>query len=78
MSSSKSGLKRICQASSMRKKGGGGAPPAYLVARDGIQEGGDALVEKVEQHREIDDERAAEGLDVVLLQDVEHLARDGY
>ena len=46
---------------------------AHLVARNGVEEGRDALVEEGEQHREVDDERAAQGLDVVLLQDREDL-----
>lgn len=49
----------------------------HLVPRDGVKERRDALVEEIEQHGQVHDERAAERLDVVLLQDREHLARDG-
>ena len=47
----------------------------YLVARDGVKEWRDALVEKVEEHGEVNDERAAECLDVVLLKDVQYLIK---
>ena len=46
---------------------------AHLVASDRVEEWHDALVEEVEQGWEVDDECAAEGLDVVLLEDVEDL-----
>ena len=48
---------------------------AHLVAGDGVEEGRDALVEEGEDHGQVHDERAAERLDVVVLQDREHLAR---
>ena len=47
----------------------------YLVARDGVKEGRDALVEKVEEHGEVNDERAAECFDVMLLKDVQYLIK---
>ena len=48
---------------------------AHLVAGDGVEEGRDTLVEEGEDHRQVHDEGAAERLDVVVLQDREHLAR---
>ena len=48
----------------------------YLVARDGVKEGRDALVEKVEEHGEVNDDRTAECFDVVLLKDVQYLTKN--
>ena len=48
---------------------------AHLVAGDGVEERRDALVEEGEDRGQVDDERAAESLDVVVLQDREYLAR---
>jgi hypothetical protein len=50
---------------------------AHLVACDGIEEGRDALIEEGEDHGEVYDDRAAESLDVVILQDREHFACHG-
>ena len=47
----------------------------YLVACDGVKEGRDALVEKVEEHGEVNDDRTAECFDVVLLKDVQYLIK---
>ena len=47
----------------------------YLVARNRVKEGRDALVEKVEEHGEVNDDRTAECFDVVLLKDVQYLIK---
>lgn len=49
----------------------------HLIARDGVEERRDALVEEAENIWEVHDDGAAERLDVVLLQYVQHLACDG-
>lgn len=49
-----------------------------LVPCDGVKEWRDALVKEAEDVGEVhDNNSAANCLDVVLLQDVQHLARDG-
>lgn len=50
---------------------------AHLFACDGIEEGRDALIEEGEDRGEVYDDRAAEGLDVVILQDREHFTCHG-
>lgn len=78
MSSRRSGLNRICKGHEASGAGQGeGGTRRYLVTSDGVEEGRDPFVEEVEEVGEIDDERAAEVLNVVLLEDRQDLQMSG-